>query len=217
MKSLVHNGIFVPLYDYKGFSIKIQGQSVKLTPKSEQMAVAWIRKSFSTVSPPDNVFKKNFMKEFLGEIKKENPSTIFLDVFSTKYLANIDNPQMTQEIDFTQIKNFIEQEKENKETLTKEVKKQRAEERKVKRLEFKEKYGFAEVDGQKLEVANWTAEPSCLFAGRGDHPQQKNGRMAQKKRTLFLIYPLMCLSLRETGKAQCGNPTRCTWQSGKIN
>ena len=47
-----------------------------------------------------------------------------------------------------------------------------AEERKVKRLEFKEKFGYAEVDGQRLEVANWTAEPSCLFAGRGDHPQR---------------------------------------------
>ncbi len=31
---------------------------------------------------------------------------------------------------------------------------------------------MAEVDGQKLEIANWTAEPSCLFAGRGDHPQR---------------------------------------------
>ncbi len=45
MKSLKHNGIFVPIYDYKGFSIKINGQTVKLTPKSEQMAVAWIRKN----------------------------------------------------------------------------------------------------------------------------------------------------------------------------
>ena len=45
MKSLKHNGIYVPAYDYKGFSIKIKGQSVKLTPKSEQMAIAWIRKT----------------------------------------------------------------------------------------------------------------------------------------------------------------------------
>ncbi len=33
MKSLKHNGIFVPIYDYKGFNIKINGQTVKLTPK----------------------------------------------------------------------------------------------------------------------------------------------------------------------------------------
>src|SRR5208283_3729010 len=124
MKSLKHNGIFVPLYDYKGFSVKLNGQAVKLTPKSEQMAVAWIRKSLSTVSPPDNVFKKNFMKEFLGQLKKENPSASFLDAFPSKYLASIDNPTATlnsgnqlttQEIDFTQVCNFIEQEKAKKE------------------------------------------------------------------------------------------------------
>src|SRR5665647_691476 len=91
MKSLQHNGIFVPLYDYKGFSVKIQGQTVKLTPKSEQMAVAWTRKALSTVSPPDSLFKKNFMKEFLWQLKKENAQATFLDAFTSKYLSNIDN------------------------------------------------------------------------------------------------------------------------------
>ncbi len=92
MKSLKHNGIFVPYYDYKGFSIKINGQTIKLTPKSEQMAVAWIRKTLSTISPPDSVFKRNFMREFLGQLKKENSSAGFLDGFSSKYLTSIDNP-----------------------------------------------------------------------------------------------------------------------------
>ena len=198
MKSLKHNGIFVPLYDYKGFSIKIDGQTVKLAPKSEQMAVAWIRKSLSTVSPPDNVFKKNFMKEFLGQLKKENPSASFLDAFTSKYLANIDNPSATlnngnqptaQEIDFTQVCSFIEQEKAKKEALAKEVKKQQAEERKAKRLEFKEKYGYAEVDGQKLEIANWTSEPSCLFAGRGDHPQRGKWKDGPREEDIILNLP----------------------------
>src|SRR5208283_4110725 len=110
MKSLKHNGIFVPVYDYKGFSVKLNGQTVKLTPKSEQMAVAWIRKSLSTVSPPDNIFKKNFMREFLAELKKENPDATFLDDFTPNYLNSIDHPTATlnngnqpanQEIDFT--------------------------------------------------------------------------------------------------------------------
>ena len=189
MKSLKHNGIFVPPYDYKGFSVKIQGQTVKLTPKSEQMAVAWTRKALSTISPPDNLFKKNFMKEFLGQLKKENPQAAFLDDYSSKYLANIDNPQMAQEIEFTQVKNFIEQDKANKEAITKEVKKQQAEERKVKRLEFKEKYGYAEVDGQKLEIANWTSEPSCLFAGRGDHPQRGKWKDGPSEKDIILNLP----------------------------
>jgi DNA topoisomerase I len=189
MKSLKHNGIFVPPYDPKGFSVKIQGQLVKLSPKSEQMAVAWMRKALSTVSPPDNLFKKNFMKEFLGQLKKENTQANFLDAFCSKYLANIDNSPTVYEIDFTQVKNFIEQDKANKEALTKEIKKQQAEERKVKRLAFKEKFGYAEVDGQKLEVANWTAEPSCLFAGRGDHPQRGKWKDGPSEQDIILNLP----------------------------
>ena len=88
MKSLKHNGIFVPPYDYKGFGVKIAGQTVKLTPKSEQMAVAWGRKTLCTVSPPDKVFKHNFMKEFLNELKEENPQAKFLDAFIPSYLQH---------------------------------------------------------------------------------------------------------------------------------
>ena len=119
-------------------------------------------------------------------------------LFLQSTLANIDNPPATlnngnqptvQEIDFTQVCNFIEQEKAKKEALTKEVKKQQAEERKAKRLEFKEKYGYAEVDGQKLEIANWTSEPSCLFAGRGDHPQRGKWKDGPNEEDIILNLP----------------------------
>jgi DNA topoisomerase-1 len=178
MKSLKHNGIYVPPYDLKNFVIKIQGQKVKLTEKSEPMAVAWVRRTLSTtIAPPDQVYTKNFMKEFLEQIKKENPNASYLDAFTPKYLESIEKPQnnggaQALEIDFSEIKSFILDEKAKKEAVTKEEKKAQAEVRKVKRLEMKEKFGYAEVDGQRLEVANWTSEPSCLFAGRGDHPQR---------------------------------------------
>jgi DNA topoisomerase I len=189
MKSLVHNGIYVPQYDYKGFTIKIQNQTLKLTAKSEQMAMAWIRKTLSA-SPPDNVFTKNFMREFLEQLKGENPKAQFLQGFAQKYMANLENGKLpTEEIDFTQIKNYIEQDKAAKLALTKEVKKQQAEERKVKRLEFREKYGFAQVDGQKLEIANWTSEPSCLFAGRGDHPQRGKWKDGPSEQDIILNLP----------------------------
>jgi DNA topoisomerase-1 len=178
LQTLQHNGIYVPQYDFKGFSIKIHGETIKLTPKSEQMAVAWI-KSASRSSPPDKVFMKNFMREFLEQLKKENNPTVrFLDAFSQKYLQKIENTAddignpdaaIHADIDFSQIANFVAAEKQKKEEMTKEEKKQLAAERKVKREELKAKYAVAEVDGQKLEIANWTAEPSCLFAGRGDH------------------------------------------------
>ncbi|MDR2707644.1 MAG: DNA topoisomerase I [Nitrososphaerota archaeon] len=182
MKSLKHNGIYVPPYDLRGFNIKIQGQKIVLTEKSEPMAVAWVRRTLSTtIAPPDKIFTKNFMKEFLEQLKKENGAKI-LDDFTVKYFENIDKTpassqisdgkQQSFEIDFSEIKRFILDEKAKKEVLTKEEKKVQAEERKIKRLELREKFGYAEVDGQKLEVANWTSEPSCLFAGRGDHPQR---------------------------------------------
>ena len=193
MKSLKHNGIYVPPYDLKGFSVKIAGQTIKLTEKSEPMAVAWTRRILSTTIPaPDNVFTKNFMKEFLDQLKKENPQAEFLDTFIPKYLESIDNPTLnnggnqTLDIDFTQIRAFILDEKAKKEALTKEEKKKQAEERKVKRLELKDKYGYAEVDGQRLEVANWTAEPSCLFAGRGDHPQRGKWKVGPSKEDITL-------------------------------
>ena len=124
MKTLVHNGIYVPAYDYRGFSVKIQGKTVKLSEKTEPMAMAWTRRNLSTtIAAPDAVFKKNFMKEFLGRLKEENPKETFLDEFSAKYLSNIDDPLLNQQIDFSQIKNFILQDKAAKEAITKEVKK----------------------------------------------------------------------------------------------
>jgi DNA topoisomerase-1 len=198
MKSLKHNGIYVPPYDLKGFGVKIQGQPIKLTQKTEPMAMAWSRRFLSTtIPPPDKVFTKNFMKEFLEQLKKENPSAGYLNNFIPKYLASIDNTPATknnssgqaEEIDFSQVKRFILDEKAKKESISKEEKKKQAEERKVKRLEFKEKYGYAEVDGQKLEIANWTAEPSCLFAGRGDHPQRGKWKEGPSERDITLNLP----------------------------
>ncbi len=193
MKSLKHNGIYVPPYDLKGFSVKIAGQTVKLAEKSEPMAVAWTRRVLSTTIPaPDQVFTKNFMREFLEQLKQENAQAKFLDTFTPKYLAKIDNPTLNNgndqalEIDFSQIRAFVLDEKAKREALTKDEKKKQAEERKVTRLEFKEKFGYAEVDGQRLEVANWTSEPSCLFAGRGDHPQRGKWKEGPSKEDITL-------------------------------
>ncbi len=199
LTSLKHNGIYVPPYDYKGFSIKIQNSTIKLASKSEQMAVAWIRKRQSEVSPPDKVFMKNFMTEFLEQLKKENPALGFLEGFSNRYLENIAayggtdvaNPAapIHKEIDFSQVADYVESEKQKKLNMTKEEKKALAAERKVKREEMRQKYAYAEVDGQRLEIANWTAEPSCLFAGRGDHPQRGRWKEGPCQEDIILNLP----------------------------
>jgi len=193
---LKHNGIYVPQYEPKKFKLTIRGETVTLSPKSEQMAVAWIRKRQSTLSPPDKVFMKNFMREFLEQLKLENPSSMSLRLFASEYLKRIEdyeandmsNPNATihGEIDFSEIVNYLEQDKQKKLNMPQSEKKQLAAQRKAQRLELKEKYGYAEVDEQKLEIANWTAEPSCLFAGRGDHPQRGKWKEGPSKEDIIL-------------------------------
>jgi len=219
MESLKHNGIYVPKYDYKGFSIKVQGHSVKLTPKSEQMAIAWIRKRQSALSPPDKVFMKNFMREFLEQLRAENQSLRFLEAFAAEYLQKIENyagndignsdSVIHRDVDFSEILDFVTQEKQNKENMPQAEKKQKAAERKAAREKMKAHYGIAEVDGQKLEIANWTAEPSCLFAGRGDHPLR--GRWKEGPGEADII-----LNLSPDSTRPAGNWKAIVWEPDKM-
>ena len=197
LKSLKHNGIYVPQYDHKKFTIKIRGENeLLLSPKSEQMAVAWIRKRQSALSPPDKVFMKNFMHEFLHQLELENPTNEPLKTFASEYLQRIENygandifnpdSAIHKEIDFSKIVCYLENEKQTKFNLAQIDKKKLAEQRKAQRDKLKEEYGFAEVDGQKLEIANWTAEPSCLFAGRGDHPQRGKWKEGPREEDIIL-------------------------------
>jgi DNA topoisomerase-1 len=199
LTSMKHNGIYVPQYEPKCFKIRIQGKIIDLKPKSEQMATAWIRKRQSTLSPPDKVFMRNFMHEFLEQLKQENSSLEFLRSFASEYLKEIENyvanditnPEapIQKEIDFSEIINYLEQEKQKKLNMEQTEKKHLAEQRKAQRQELKKKYGFAEVDGQNLEIANWTAEPSCLFAGRGDHPQRGKWKEGPRQEDVILNLP----------------------------
>jgi DNA topoisomerase-1 len=225
MEKLKHNGIYVPKYDYKGFSVKIKEKPIELSEKSEQMAMAWIRKTMSQATPPDKVFMKNFMQEFLEQLKQENPALQLLDPFAKEYLKNIDatepedvtNPDsaIRKAIDFTEVSSYIGDEKQKKLDMSKEEKKRQAAERKVRRLEFKEKFGYAWVDGKKLEIANWTAEPSCLFAGRGDHPRRGKWKEGPQEKDIILNWPL-----DEKGKpvfpVPPGNWKGVVWEPNKM-
>ncbi|MEM2958935.1 MAG: hypothetical protein QW261_11615, partial [Candidatus Jordarchaeaceae archaeon] len=76
MKQLIHNGILFPQYDYKGFSILFKGKRIKLEPKQEEMAVAWVKK-LGTEYVDDPVFVKNFFNDFgaalgLGKVSPED-------------------------------------------------------------------------------------------------------------------------------------------------
>ena len=204
MKNLRHNGVFIPSYDYKGFRIKIQGQTITLKLKSEQMAIAWVRKTMSILSPPDQVFESNFMQEFLEQLRQENPSLNLM-----KELMNQSDLEFTSLIDFSEISKYLEAEKQKKLNLSKEEKKEQAGIRKSIRLRRKEKYGFAFVNGKKLEIANWTAEPSCLFAGRGEHPRRGKWKEGPREEDITL-------NLSPDSPRPLGNWKEIVWEPEKM-
>ena len=214
LKSLQHNGIYVAPYDYKGFTIKIKEHTIKLKPKSEQMAIALVKKEQSA-SPPDKVFYKNFFQDFLEQLKKENPSLAFLEQIQNEYMNKIKKDSSDEknverlEFDFSEISKHLEQEKSAKLTMTKEEKKKLAAERKTRRETLKEKYGYAVIDGKKIEIANWTAEPPCLFTGRGNHPRRGKWKEGPKEEDIILNLP------KDSPKPP-GNWKEIVWEPEKM-
>ncbi|MEM2237957.1 MAG: hypothetical protein QXZ62_06745 [Candidatus Caldarchaeum sp.] len=149
-RTLVHNGVALPPpYQPKGLSITIRGEKIQLEPIQEEMAYAWALKK-DTPYVKDPVFCKNFLSDFLKTFNGR-----FQD-------ASID------EIDFTEVYDYVERERRLK--ADPEYRKKLSAERKKLREELKARYGWAEMDGKRYEVANWMVEPPGIFMGRGAHP-----------------------------------------------
>lgn len=164
-KSFRHNGVYVPPPpEYHGLSIRIRGQKVQLTPEAEEMALAWVKVSKSPRAS-DPVFKANFFKDFVKRLKlKEKPSSL-------------------DEIDFSEVAEFYRKLK-----LREKRSKRLARQKKLLKKKLKKIYGYAYVDGRKVEIANWTVEPPGIFLGRGDHPLRGRWkpRVTQRDITLNL-------------------------------
>lgn len=144
-----HNGVMVPpVYEAKGYSVKIKGELRKLQPREEERIVAWAKK-IGTPYVDDPVFKKNFhndLSKLMGEKIRHS------------------------DIDYSEIYADVVTEREFKKALPREEKKLLAAERKVIREANKEKYGYATIDGDRCELGNYMVEPSSIFMGRGEHP-----------------------------------------------
>jgi DNA topoisomerase-1 len=175
------------IIEYKpiGFSIKFKGRVIKLNPKQEEMAVSWVKK-LGTPYVEDRVFAKNFFKDF-------------------KKVLGIKEKVTAGDFDFSEIIKYVESEREKKANMPKEEKKKLAAERKVKREANKEKYGYAMVDGEKIEIANYTAEPSSIFMGRGKHPLRGSWKQGPKKEDIIL-------NLSLDSKKPEGNWKEIIWQ-----
>lgn len=151
LKQLEHNGVVIPNPPpYRGLVIYVRGEPVQLTPAQEEMALAWAKKQ-GTDYVEDPVFVSNFMEDLSERLGLEEALGV-------------------DEVDFRSAIRVVEEEKAAKARLSREERKAQAEIRRAIREELKEKYGYATVNGQRVELANYMTEPSGIFMGRGEHP-----------------------------------------------
>lgn len=178
---LRHNGPFFPP-EYKPHKIPVivNNNKIILNPEAEEYATIYA-KYLDTDYINNNTFKKNFWKDFKVYIKNENIKSL-------------------EEIDFSLIKEYLDDEKEKKKNLTKEEK----EEIKNKQNEIEEPYTYCVIDGSQQKVGNYKIEPPGIFIGRGSHP--KIGKI--KKR----IQPEdITLNLDKEAKVPIPNVTNHKW------
>jgi DNA topoisomerase-1 len=115
------------------------------------MAVKFAQK-FGTPYGEDPKLRTNFMKEFAN-------------VLGLKQKISV------EDLDWTPLVRWIEAERTRKANMTKEERKQLAQLRKKLREERKAMYGWATVDGAKMELGNYAVEPPAIFLGRsGKNP-----------------------------------------------
>lgn len=151
LNQLIHNGVLVPEPPApRGLVLTIRGQPIPLTPKQEEMALAWARKH-GTPYLQDPVFVRNFLTDFSRAL-------------------GLEEALAPEEVDFWPAVRLIEEEKAARERLSREERRALAAERRARREALRERYGYAIVNGERVELANFTVEPSGIFMGRGEHP-----------------------------------------------
>ena len=151
LHQLIHNGVLVPSpLSPRPLTLRVRGELLRLTPKQEEMAIAWARKQ-GTPYVEDSVFIQNFMQDWSAEL-------------------GIAPPLAVDEVDFRPAINVVLAERAAREALTKEQRKALAAERKAQREALKQQYGYALVNDERVELGTYLVEPSGIFMGRGQHP-----------------------------------------------
>ena len=145
---LRHNGPFFPLeYEPHKIPVIVNNNKIILNSEAEEYATIYA-KYLDTDYINNNTFKKNFWKDFKEYLKNENIKSL-------------------DEIDFSLIKEYLDNEKEKKKNLTKEEKE------KIKNMqnEIEEPYTYCIIYGSQQKVGNYKIEPPGIFIGRGSHPK----------------------------------------------
>jgi DNA topoisomerase-1 len=152
--TLRHNGVAFPLeYQPQNLHLRAAGKVIDLSPLAEEMAYHLAKKK-DTVYMKDPVFLASFTRDFKKQLPEWAQSLSFED------------------FDFGEFYRLVDEEKKRKESITKARKKAEAATRKANREQMKATYGHAEIDGERVEIANWLVEPPGLFMGRGAHPMR---------------------------------------------
>ncbi len=125
----------------------VNNNNIVLNPEAEEYATIYA-KYLDTAYINNNTFKKNFWKDFKKYIKNENIKSL-------------------EEIDFSLIKNYLDNEKEKKKNLTKDEKEKITN----KQNNIEEPYKYCIIDGSQQKVGNYKIEPPGIFIGRGSHPK----------------------------------------------
>ncbi|MBN1318333.1 MAG: hypothetical protein JXA42_22835 [Anaerolineales bacterium] len=190
LEQLIHNGVLIaPKIQRYNLSLTIREKPLILTAKQEEMAIAWARKQ-GTPYVEDKVFVENFMADFSKELGITPP----LDV---------------SEVDFSPAIRIVEAERAYKASMSREDRKAAAAARKELREELKEKYGYAIVNGDRVELGNYMTEPSGIFMGRGKHPLR--GRWKEGAGKLDVT-----LNLSPDAPRPDGNWEEIVWQPESI-
>ena len=194
MKRLIHQGIrVIDLPPPTGMVLQIRGTDSELDAQQEQMAMAFVAKRHLGYWE-DPVFVRNFLKDFskaLGVKPILKPQEVDLESFFQEGIAR------------------REREQQQKEAMTKEDRKALAAERKEIREALREAYGYADIDEERVEIANWTAEPSCIFMGRGKHPLRGRWKPGPLQKDITL-------NLSPDAPMPKGNWAGRVWQSDSL-
>ena len=188
MNSLRHDGVLVPSkYVGRGLTVEIKGEVVKLDDDQEEMAVAWAKK-IGTPYVDDKVFAENFHKSFSEKLRRQ---------------------VLPGEVDYSEVLESVQRERDWKANRPLEEKKKQAAERAVSRSDNKGRYGWATVDGENIEIGNYTVEPNSIFMGRGQHPKRGTWKEGPREEDIKL-------NLSPDAPRPEGNWKEIVWEPNSI-
>jgi DNA topoisomerase-1 len=190
LKQLIHNGVVVPEPPSAlGLVLTIQGEPVRLSLKQEEMVLAWAKKQ-GTPYVEDPIFVRNFMADFSQAL-------------------GLDKTLSVDDVDFDPALRIVGAEREAREQMTREERKALAAERKKVREALREHYGYAIVNGERVELANYVVEPSGIFMGRGQHPLRGRWKEGARQEDVTL-------NLSPDAPPPPGNWQEIVWQPDSL-